>query len=414
MRRRKALPVLLLVVTFACGRSGIDDFPSAPQPSGNDATAGMGPDGASSSSGSGSGSSSSGGSPASSSGASSGSSSGSSHGGVEAGPPPPPSCAVAGAGRTNCGPGGSGDESCCESLEVPGGTFYRTYAYEDGGGPTGESDPATVSGFRLDKYLVTVGRFREFVSAWDNGSGLDGGPGYEPTAASGRHAYLNGGLGLVSVNGSTMALFEPGWLVTDDIQIAPTTANLTTYCFEGTMKTWTPSAANNENLPINCVTWWDAYAFCIWDGGFLPSEAEWEYAAAGGGDPLGQREYPWGSTPPGTANDYAIYGCHYGTSDYDLSDIAPVGTATLGGGYWGHLDLAGEMNEYVADWYADSYYPCTDCAYLVPDPIEPAPTYRVVRGGDFCRSSTLFSAARSEGAPGDRDYYVGFRCARAP
>jgi formylglycine-generating enzyme len=71
---------------------------------------------------------------------------------------------------TNCGPGGSGTESCCTSLEVTndsvdgGISYYRTYA-NDGGGPTGEADPATVSGFRLDKYLVTVGRFRQFVMA---------------------------------------------------------------------------------------------------------------------------------------------------------------------------------------------------------------------------------------------------------
>ena len=52
--------------------------------------------------------------------------------------------------------------SCCASLEVPGGTFYRTYTSNDAG-PTAEADPATVSGFRLDKYLVTVGRFR---SSW--------------------------------------------------------------------------------------------------------------------------------------------------------------------------------------------------------------------------------------------------------
>jgi formylglycine-generating enzyme required for sulfatase activity len=93
----------------------------------------------------------------------------------------PPSCALGGPGMTNCGTGDDGTESCCTSIEVEGGTYYRTYG-NDGGGPTGEADPASVSSFRLDKYLVTVGRFRQFVTAWDGGSGLDGGPGYEPAA----------------------------------------------------------------------------------------------------------------------------------------------------------------------------------------------------------------------------------------
>ena len=72
----------------------------------------------------------------------------------------PPSCQAAGPGVTDCG---ASNESCCTSPEVPGGTYYRTYANSDGG-PTGEADPATVSGFRLDEYQVTVGRFRQFVT----------------------------------------------------------------------------------------------------------------------------------------------------------------------------------------------------------------------------------------------------------
>ena len=86
--------------------------------------------------------------------------------------------------------------------------------------------------------------------------------------------------------------------------MSPTSANLAS-C--SPYSTWTNTASTQENLPINCVNWWESYAFCIWDGGFLPSESEWEYAAAGGSQ---QREYPWGSAAPGTGNQYAI--CQYG------------------------------------------------------------------------------------------------------
>ena len=72
-----------------------------------------------------------------------------------------------------------GGESCCASLEVPGGTFFRTYV-NDGGGPTSEADPATVNAFRLDKYDVTVGRFRQFVGGWNCGAG------WKPARGSGK------------------------------------------------------------------------------------------------------------------------------------------------------------------------------------------------------------------------------------
>jgi hypothetical protein len=75
------------------------------------------------------------------------------------------------------------------------------------GGPTAEADPANVSGFRLDKYLVTVGRFRQFVSAWDNGAG------YMPLAGSGRHVFVNGGRGLE--NSGEPGTYETGWAATD-------------------------------------------------------------------------------------------------------------------------------------------------------------------------------------------------------
>ena len=118
-----------------------------------------------------------------------------------------------------------------------------------------------------------------------------------PPAGSGKHTHLNGGQGLGEQR-QRRGTYEPGWDATDwnnTTDIDPTNANLASCTI---YSTWTASAGSQENLPINCVNWYEAYAFCIWDGGFLPSEAEWEYAAAGGSQ---QREYPWGSTTPGTA-----------------------------------------------------------------------------------------------------------------
>ncbi len=319
---------------------------------------------------------------------------------------------------SNCGPGGTGTESCCTSLEVTGGTYYRTYdtTLDINGNPilavdsgaTNEADPATVSSFRMDKYLVTVGRFRQFVEAV---LPPDGGAGWTPPAGSGKHANLNGGNGLAATGGG----FEPGWFTGDNPNIAPTNANLA-YAGGG-YATWTDAAGPQDSLPINSVNWYEAYAFCIWDGGFLPSNAEWEYAAAGGSQ---QREYPWGSADPGTSSLYAIYGGYYSCPSCTgaAAVVPPVGTATLGAGMWGQLDLTGELWVWTFDWYYNTGFsnPCTDCAYTTPPPQGYA--YRINRSGDFGVHSpigNLFpSNVGGEEVPSTRQSFVGFRCARAP
>ncbi len=317
--------------------------------------------------------------------------------------PPALSCAPGGPGMTNCG---ARSDNCCASLEVAGGSFDRTYS-RSGSRVSYAGDPASVSTFRLDEYLVTVGRFRQFVQAWN------GGAGYTPPAGSGKHSHLNGGRGLA--NSGSPGTYEPGWVATDDSRISPTTAHLT--CSPPApypdFATWTSSAGNRENLPINCVNWYEAYAFCIWDGGFLPSDAEWEYAAAGGSR---LREYPWGETDPGTSSQFAIFGCGYPCGSYvcrGVQNIAPVGTAPLGAGLWGQLDLAGEVDEWNLDFAAPYQVPCVDCAYLTT-----APT-RATRGGSFSLSSsdttgTLHPWVRGADLPTARSFEGGFRCARTP
>jgi formylglycine-generating enzyme len=324
----------------------------------------------------------------------------SSSGGTDGGTAP--SCQTSGPGLTNCGVinDAGTPESCCTSLEVTAGTYFRTYT-NSGSGATGEADPASVSGFRLDKYVVTVGRFRQFVNFLAEG-------GSPPAEGSGKHSHLNGGQGLVNVGGEAGVAYETGWDATDwDQYIATGPDAGSTWDTSLAGGTWTPTVGSNENLPMYGLNWFEAYAFCIWDGGFLPSEAEWEYAAAGGSQ---QREYPWGSTDPGMGNEYAIY------NNYYPSGVAPVGTTTLGAGLWGQLDLLGEVHEWNLDWYATYDDPCVDCADLA------AASDRVTRGqgpsgGEYPGGPIgVTSATRGAGAPASSfpGYAVGARCARTP
>jgi formylglycine-generating enzyme required for sulfatase activity len=260
-----------------------------------------------------------------------------------------------------------------------------------------------VSTFRLDKYDVTVGRFRQFANSFVNGDGAA-----VLVAGSGKHTHLNGGNGLNGAVGG----YEPGWVTSDSARVAPTSANLTS-C--GAYSTWTPVASTGENQPINCVNWYEAYAFCIWDGGFLPTEAEWAFAAAGGNQ---EREYPWGTAAPGTGNEYAIYGCYYPSfsttcveGSTDKMNIAFVGTAQKGVGLFGQLDLLGNLWQKTLDWdNGEVSAPCTDCAYLTT-------TSSRVQRGSFFRSFAVpkgLQYSRDSFPPNTRQDWAGFRCARSP
>jgi formylglycine-generating enzyme required for sulfatase activity len=151
---------------------------------------------------------------------------------------------------------------------------------------------------------------------------------------------------------------------------------------------------------MNCITWYESYAFCIWDSGFLPSEAEWNYAAAHGKD---QRAYPWSSPASSQAIDtsYAVY---------NSAPLATVGSkSSKGDGYWGQADLAGSVWEWDLDWYS-SYVPsCNNCAQLTPA------SYRMILGGGYYSdAANLLSSLRYSDVPTRRDPTIGARCARTP
>ncbi len=329
--------------------------------------------------------------------------------------PAPPSCAGGGPGAgLNCG--SSGIDDCCASDEVASGTFLRDYGgvmFED------DSHPASVSQFRLDRYEVTVGRFRAFVEAVSTG---DASPPWTPSPGSGKHTHLNGGDGL-SNGGDGGAVYEPGWDKTWNDDLPQTKADwdaqlLRSDCIgdAGTgANDWTSAigADGNEKRPINCASWYEAYAFCVWDGAFLPSVTEWDYAASGGAE---QNEFAWGNSDPGRNAKLAVYNCYYPPSPtgqafcQGLASIAPVGSEPMGVGVWGQLDLNGNVFEYLLDYApAADALPCVDCAETASG------TTRALRGGSFESSSDqLYNSAELYSSPEFIHGDVGMRCARVP
>ncbi|HEY5955264.1 MAG TPA: formylglycine-generating enzyme family protein [Polyangiaceae bacterium] len=295
---------------------------------------------------------------------------------------------VYGAPGQSCGnglscPGGS----CCDQIAVPTGTFSMGTNSDASRNPD-ESPPhaTTLDAFKMDKFEVTVGRFRSFVAAFD---------GTMPPAAAGAHPKIP----------------NSGWQVAYDANLPTSKSGLQSAinCSKGQYQTFTELAGVREAMPMNCVSWYVAFAFCIWDGGRLPTEAEWEMAASNGSN---ETRFPWGQIDP-DPKKHAVMNCLGDeVAGCSPSDLLPVGSRVEGANLLGHVDLAGSLWEWTLDYYDGTYYQavgtCGNCASLS------APTPRVIRGGNF--TSTLVSlraTGRASKPPNVADPYAGFRCVRS-
>ena len=169
---------------------------------------------------------------------------------------------------------------------------------------------------------------------------------------------------------------------------------------------WAGPQFDDPDQPVVCVTWNQARAYCEWVGGRLPTEAEWEYAARG----RGGRRYPWGDSFVGAWLNYCDETCGRARSDAAWNDgqyyTAPVGHYPDGASWYGALDMAGNVSEWVGDWYG-SY----DSKRSL-NPSGPADGHlRAIRGGSwFLTRVETRTTWRGELGPGSWFDNLGFRC----
>jgi formylglycine-generating enzyme len=284
---------------------------------------------------------------------------------------------------------------CCQSIALPGGTFemgrsiYGKNRCPETACSLDEEPPhsVTLSPYALDRFEVTVSRFRKFVDAWDYEAPPAGAGGDAVVADAGWQSAWN-----TSLPASRSRLERDLECLNDQSDIPASTL--------------TSAPGYDENLPINCVTWYEAFVFCVWDGGRLPTEAEWEYAAANGAN---ADLYPWGEAVP--TQELAVYDCGLDPAPCGVSPPFPayVGSRPGGANRWGHDDLAGNVNEWVLDAIAP--YPSEP----VTNPASTFFGFRIARGGAYIEYAyNLRAAFRGGLAPNDTASSFGFRCARAP
>lgn len=240
----------------------------------------------------------------------------------------------------------------------------------------------SVSSFAMDAYEVTIDRFRAFwyARSADEGASIRAHP-------------------IIYPGGQMIA-----WEGTGREPIASTAVS---FC------NWSASVASREQHPIVCVDWWTAQEFCVWDGGRLPTEAEWEYAARGRsalGGLISGRLYPWGNEAPSESCDRAQWNACPGE---DGAITRRVGRFLPSGGLF---DLAGNVKEWTADSFAPyAAPPCWDVGPLRHDPLCNAgpDSVRATRGGNAVSTMQALRAASRIRGRGTDLFSVGMRCVRS-
>jgi formylglycine-generating enzyme len=303
-------------------------------------------------------------------------------------------------------------------IYIPGGV-QELGAHDDEGRP--DEYPAhtvQLDGFWMDATEVTNAQFRKFVEATGYITTAERKPDWEelklqlPSGTPRPHdSLLESGSLVFTPPSQKVSLSDPSrwWSWKKN-------ANWRQPQGEGS------SIKGKDDHPVVHISWFDAVAYCQWAGKRLPSEAEWEFAARGG---LKSTIYPWGNEKPETgspkANTWQGSFPDMNTSWDKHKLSSPV--RSFPANKYGLYDMAGNVWEWVTDWYDPGYYRSLPQQVMNPkgpaqsnDPMEPTVPKKVIRGGSFmCNDSYCKGyrvTARMKVSPDTGLEHTGFRCVK--